>query len=57
MPNNAKIIIKAISKLANKRENNKNISINAHSIATETGLDWRTVKRYLKNNLNIKEIN
>jgi predicted transcriptional regulator len=48
----AYLIIGAISYLY---QNNKDI--NPHSISKKANIDWRTAKRYMINNFNIKENN
>jgi hypothetical protein len=51
---NAIKIIYAISFLTLKRKSNKKVVVNAFSISKVTGISWRTVDKYLQNNLNMK---
>jgi len=46
------LILESISELYKNKQD-----INPHSIAKKAQIDWRTAKRYMLNNFNIKEKN
>jgi len=49
--NTAILILKAISKLCKDKKD-----INPYSVSKKANIDWKTAKKYMINNFNIKEI-
>jgi hypothetical protein len=46
----ALLVVKAISQLCKNKKD-----INPYSVSKVANIDWKTAKRYMTNNLNIKE--